>query len=308
MKFSNNPGFWARIPKSVRKLLVHDLLSVRETARLVRLYNRGTREALSRLLAHNQRMIFSVAARYMDRISTLDIQDLMQEGMLGFMKAVVTYKPSRGKFTDHAFSSVRRSIIDAISEKERAVRFPHDICQHLRIFRETAHILSERFGRAPTEGEIIAEAKLPKSNRDPVKTIRLLDIHIVSFDAEGECGSGDSRPLSECLRDGRLLPSEVSVAKEELECHSGRIRNLKSEVQKIENRCARELFLMNYGLNGHHRTGKALREHFGGISKQRVNQITGEVWKHVAGHQSIRDGKTYHGLVSKMEEIESLVH
>ena len=73
----------------------------------------------------NIRLVVSVAGRYTKVSGTLQLEDLIQEGLIGLERAIVKFDPARGyKFSTYAFNWIRQSINRAISNKSRAIRLP----------------------------------------------------------------------------------------------------------------------------------------------------------------------------------------
>ncbi|CAL8468031.1 g7570 [Coccomyxa elongata] len=80
-------------------------------------------DARTRMMKSNERLVFHVARRYMNR--GLDFQDLIAEGMSGLWRGVEKFDASRGfKFSTYAHWWVRQAITRAISEQGRVVRLP----------------------------------------------------------------------------------------------------------------------------------------------------------------------------------------
>lgn len=84
---------------------------------------RGDLEARKHLTRANLRLVVSIAKRYKNK--GLSLQDLIQEGTVGLIKAVDKFNPERGyKFSTYATWWIKQCIMRALAEKSRTVRLP----------------------------------------------------------------------------------------------------------------------------------------------------------------------------------------
>lgn len=103
------------------------LLSTTEEFRLAIQKTNGDKEARERMVKANLRLVVSIAKHYA-AVSNLPFFDLIQEGNIGLLKAADKYDCRRGvKFSSYATWWIQHSIIRAIAEQSRAIRFPAKI-------------------------------------------------------------------------------------------------------------------------------------------------------------------------------------
>ena len=116
--------------------------------------------ARERMAVANLKLVFHLAKKYLYSGEPLD--DLVQEGNIGLLKAVERYDWRRGfKFSTYATWWIRQQISRYIADKSRTVRLPvhiHDQAQ--RLYREMQALESET-GRAPELDEIAARVDMP---------------------------------------------------------------------------------------------------------------------------------------------------
>ena len=105
------------------------LVSAREEIMLARRIERGDLAAKERLIESNLGLVMSVARSY--RRSSVPFDDLVQEGMVGLIRAVERFDHRRQlKFSTYAVWWIRRSILDAIANSQ-VIRIPPKANQQL---------------------------------------------------------------------------------------------------------------------------------------------------------------------------------
>jgi RNA polymerase primary sigma factor len=132
------------------------LLSAAEVVDLARRTRRGEAEARRILIVSNLRLVVSIAKRYM--YYGLPLQDLIEEGNLGLMKAVTRYDPERGyRFSTYATWWIRQAVTRSIAKFGRTVRLPVYLIDNVARYKKVAEELYIKSGRHPGPEEV-AEA------------------------------------------------------------------------------------------------------------------------------------------------------
>jgi len=110
-------------------------------------------QALSKLVSANLRFVVSVAKSYQNY--GLSLEDLINEGNLGLMKAAYRFDETRGfKFISYAVWWIKQSILQAIAEQSRLVRLPLNRVGTLTKIGKVFSMLEQEFEREPTPEEI----------------------------------------------------------------------------------------------------------------------------------------------------------
>lgn len=167
------------------------LLQPKEEAKLAKRIKCGDEEALWQLVNANLRFVISVAKQYEKH--GLSLSDLINEGNLGLIKAAKRFDFTKGfKFISYAVWWIRQSIMQAIADQSRMVRYPLNkitLNSHINAGIEK---LMQVYEREPTIQELGTSLKL---NEDEILSALQLTIRHISFDApimrEDECSLYD---------------------------------------------------------------------------------------------------------------------
>jgi RNA polymerase nonessential primary-like sigma factor len=136
-------------PPSLQAWAVEAGMGVRQ---LQRCLHRAER-ARSRMVAANLRLVMSLVRRYQPRPA--DLEDLIQEGSLGLIKAVERFDPSRGyRFSTYATWWIRDGISSALVNRGRTIRLPSTMVDQLQRLRRCQHSLGQQLGRDPSLAEL----------------------------------------------------------------------------------------------------------------------------------------------------------
>lgn len=129
------------------------MISDQEEIELVIRARNGEEKALDNLVCANLRFVVSVAKKYQSR--GLPLHDLINEGNLGLVKAVLKYDETRGfKFISYAVWWIRQSIMQALTEKSRLVRLPLNKINAINRIKVASSIFEQNNQREPTAEEI----------------------------------------------------------------------------------------------------------------------------------------------------------
>ncbi|RMG23627.1 MAG: RNA polymerase sigma factor RpoD/SigA [Armatimonadetes bacterium] len=132
------------------------LLTPEQEIHLARRIEQGDQAAKDKLIESNLRLVVSIARKYASR--GIPIQDLIQEGNLGLIRAVEKYDWRRGfRFSTYATWWIRRSIARAIVNSGRSIRIPVYISEYLNKASKTHARLVQELSREPTQEEIALE-------------------------------------------------------------------------------------------------------------------------------------------------------
>jgi RNA polymerase primary sigma factor len=214
----------------------HRLLTRDEEVELARRIERGDLTAKERLVNSNLRLVISNARSYEGL--DLPLPDLIQEGMLGLIRAAEKFDWRKGyKFSTYATFWIRESIQRAIANRARPIRIPVHIGQReRRIGRARAALVAE-LGREPSDEETAAAAELDvrevRATRDIARVVTSLDRPV---------GEEDEMTL------GALLASDAGAPDEQVEI-ADRDDALRRALERLPE-AERNVVMLRYGIDG----------------------------------------------------------
>jgi RNA polymerase primary sigma factor len=133
------------------------LLTAAEELDLVMRLSSGDAAARRRMIECNLRLVVNIARRYLNR--GLQIQDLVNEGNIGLIKAVERFKPSKGcRFSTYATFWIRQSVERAIANQAATVRLPIHVNMDISKVSKVTRELTVALKREPTLAEVAARA------------------------------------------------------------------------------------------------------------------------------------------------------
>jgi RNA polymerase primary sigma factor len=169
----------------------YPLLKPHEEIELAKRIEKGDLVAKDRMINSNLRLVVSNARRYQGQ--GLSLGDLIQEGMLGLIRAVEKFDWRKGfRFSTYATLWIRQAIQRGLENTSRTIRLPVHVAQRSRKVGRIERELTTKLGHEPSDEEIAAVADLPLAD---VIEIRKADRAVVSLDKpvgeDGDTSLGD---------------------------------------------------------------------------------------------------------------------
>src|SRR5829696_803699 len=130
----------------------YPLLKPHEEIELAKRIEKGDLDAKDRMINSNLRLVVSNARRYQGQ--GLSLGDLIQEGMLGLIRAVEKFDWRKGfRFSTYATLWIRQAIQRGLENTSRTIRLPVHVAQRSRKVGRVERELTTKLGHEPTDEE-----------------------------------------------------------------------------------------------------------------------------------------------------------
>ena len=212
------------------------LLTPAEEIELAKRIEKGDLAAKDRMINSNLRLVVANARRYQGQ--GLALGDLIQEGMLGLIRAVEKFDWRKGlKFSTNATLWIRQAIQSGLANRARIIRQPAGVEQRERKIARVHRELAARLGRDPTDEEIAAAAELTVE--------QVAEIHQaarVATSLDRPVAGGEGATLGELVAaPGADVGEELNIS-----LSSEAVRRIVDEMPDPE----RQVIRLRYGIDG----------------------------------------------------------
>jgi RNA polymerase primary sigma factor len=244
----------------LREIGRYPLLSREQEVALAERIRQGDDEALHDLVRANLRFVVTVAKHYLGQGLTL--QDLINEGNIGLMKAGRRFDERRGfKFISYAVWWIRQAILQAISDQSRLVRLPQNRTVVLHRVNRVHGRLQQELGRQPVAEEIANAASLTEKEVREALRFGQPEVYLDEVVSED-----DGRTV------GETLPLDESTGPETTVLDRSRREDLDRCLECLPAREA-DILRLYYGMG--EKTPLTLEQIGGrmGLTRERIRQL-----------------------------------
>lgn len=239
-----------------------ELLTSEEETEFAIQAKQGNGQAKEKLIKANLRLVVSIAKKYTN--TEIPLEDLVQEGNLGLLKAVDKFEPDKGyRFATYATYWIKQYIGRAISDKARTIRVPVYMIDSIRAMKKTESLFFLEHGHKPSDEDLGA---LLNCSLERVRQMKFYAQKSVSLDISFGGEDEDASLLGDTVVNKKALnPEEIYIQEEQNSCLDDILNGLGTREKAI--------LQLRFGLDG---GGSRTLEEVGYLlemSKERVRQI-----------------------------------
>jgi RNA polymerase primary sigma factor len=237
------------------------LLSADEERSLAARIADGDPYAREHMVKANLRLVVNIARGYLGK--GLGLEDLIEEGNLGLMRAVEGFDSGmETRFSTYASFWIKQSIRRAVMNNGKPIRLPAYMVSLLSKWKRATTVLTDRLGRQPTPEEVGKALRLSKKKVGIVA--KALQVNNLTPHTEGE--DSERSLLDDVVTDDRSKAPEVQlIESDDLE----RILNKLATLDEREAAVVR----MRFGLDPYSpMTLREVGENLG-LTRERVRQL-----------------------------------
>jgi RNA polymerase primary sigma factor len=231
-------------------------------------------EARDHMVRSNLRLAVNIGKRYMNR--GLPLQDLIEEGNIGLLRAVEGFDPEQGaRFSTYAAWWIKQAIKRALINAVQPIHIPAYMVELIAKWKNASRQLEEELGRQPTIAELAQNMELP------AKKVRIIRKAVRASRRPAQDAAGDDSGLSL----NELIHDEKTLAPDQQAMRHDNLATISQLLDAIDDREA-TILRLRYGLDGEEPlTLKEIGQHVG-LTRERVRQIEIESLKKLNARMS----------------------
>lgn len=266
------------LDKYLQDISHEQLIGVDKEVELAQRIKQGDEQAMQELVKANLRFVVSVAKQYQGRGLSLD--DLIEEGNIGLIKAAQRFDETKGfKFISYAVWWIRQCILEALEDNVRLVRLPMSQGNLLRNIYKVRNQFLQDYKREPSDDEI---ADILGIDTKKISNVLKLSKRPMSVDCPFD--EDDDNSLADLLQSD--IPStDYKLQQESLS------KDIDELLKDLPIR-TRDIIKLNFGIGCEPMLLEDIAELYG-MSRERIRQIVYNTIKSLSSSSKVQKLKTY---------------
>lgn len=247
------------------KLYLHEigsipLLTAEQEVEIAKRIESGDVQARDQLISANLRLVVSIAKRYLGR--SLSVEDLIQNGNIGLMKAVEKFDYTKGyKFSTYATWWIRQAITRSVADQGRLVRIPVHMNEKIFKYARAKKDFLQNFGFEPSNRDVADQLGW---RVEDVERVSSIVTNPTSLDAS--IGEDEDSSLGDFVPDENAADADTIITNYEL---TEILRTLMGPLTERE----KGVLVYRFGLDG---AAPLTLEEVGeiyGVTRERIRQL-----------------------------------
>ena len=230
----------------------------KEQKKIVRIGERAKR----RMIQGNLRLVIRVAGKFSKMTSRITMQDLIQEGNIGLIRAAEMFDPSRGyKFSTYAYWWIKQGIMRASQVQDRIIKLPSGAPDVLRKIRTFTIEYREQHGTNPSIEQC---AELVGMLPETIRTYLASSNDATSLDAKAKASDDEGSSIVDLIAGDEDRPEDEILLDTQIEAVQNALKQVSPNAQK--------LLSLRYGLNGQEYVSATMLAKQNGISRESMRR------------------------------------
>ena len=237
-----------------------DLLTAEQERELANKIAAGDQMAKNELVEANLRLVVSLAKHYQG--CGISLQDLIQDGNIGLMKAAEKFDADKGfRFSTYAAWWIKQTITRAIADQSKAIRVPVHMTENINKLRKISRDLTTELGHEPSNKEL---AKAMHVTEEEINLFKSYMTDVTSLDIQ--VGEEDDTTIGSLIEDESCVnPESAAIQEAEKDILLGVLDTLSDR--------EKDIIIQRFGLiNGTPKTLEEVGKSYN-LTKERIRQI-----------------------------------
>ena len=244
----------------LREINETKLLTAEDERMLARQIAMGDVQARDRMVRANLRLVVNIARSYVGK--GLALQDLIEEGNLGLLRAVEGFDPEMGtRFSTYASYWIKQSIKRALANQSKTIRLPVHLVDKIGKIRRVSAQMTEELGREPSNEELAEELGLATA-----KVAHLKNVAVRPASLDAKINADDDTAFGDLVSDERAEDPFATLRDKDLREEVGDLLDVLDPRE-------RKIISFRFGLaGGKERTLEEVGRKFG-VTRERIRQL-----------------------------------